>query len=147
MFERILIVCAGNICRSPFAEVVMKNLLPQKKISSAGLITEPSGLQGTPASKPAQRLAKSLGYSLDSHKAQQSTSFMLRQADLILVMEQEQKQKLQKKSPELTGKILLMSHWSGEHNIFDPYQRDEQAYLESFSKVQEAAKAWAQKLS
>lgn len=147
MFDKILIVCAGNICRSPFAEVVMKKLLPQKNISSAGLITAKSRLEGKPASEPAQILAKNLGYNLLDHKAKQTTTLLLKEADLILVMEQEQKKSLQKLAPEVTGKTMLMSHWCGEYNIFDPYQKAEQAYLEAFAKVQEAAKAWSQKLS
>ncbi|HFQ9681356.1 TPA: protein tyrosine phosphatase, partial [Escherichia coli] len=37
MFDRILIVCTGNICRSPIGERFLRNLLPNKKIDSAGI--------------------------------------------------------------------------------------------------------------
>ena len=37
MFERILVVCTGNICRSPAAEAFLKQRLPERHISSAGL--------------------------------------------------------------------------------------------------------------
>lgn len=37
MFESILVVCTGNICRSPIAERLLRQLLPDKKIDSAGV--------------------------------------------------------------------------------------------------------------
>lgn len=36
MFESILVVCTGNICRSPIGERYMRSVLPNKKIDSAG---------------------------------------------------------------------------------------------------------------
>ncbi|WP_446668297.1 arsenate reductase/protein-tyrosine-phosphatase family protein, partial [Klebsiella pneumoniae] len=36
MFDSILIVCTGNICRSPIAERILRSLLPEKRIDSAG---------------------------------------------------------------------------------------------------------------
>jgi predicted protein tyrosine phosphatase len=36
MFDSILVVCTGNICRSPIGERYLRNLLPDKKIDSAG---------------------------------------------------------------------------------------------------------------
>ncbi|MDK6849581.1 protein tyrosine phosphatase, partial [Klebsiella quasipneumoniae] len=35
MFDSILVVCTGNICRSPIGERYLQSLLPHKKISSA----------------------------------------------------------------------------------------------------------------
>ncbi|WP_454538621.1 arsenate reductase/protein-tyrosine-phosphatase family protein, partial [Escherichia coli] len=36
MFNSILVVCTGNICRSPIGERYLRSLLPNKKIDSAG---------------------------------------------------------------------------------------------------------------
>ena len=36
MFNSILVVCTGNICRSPIGERLLRNALPKKKIDSAG---------------------------------------------------------------------------------------------------------------
>lgn len=40
MFNKILVVCVGNICRSPTGESLLKALLPNKTIDSAGVATE-----------------------------------------------------------------------------------------------------------
>lgn len=37
MFDSILIVCTGNICRSPIGERLLRRALPNKKIDSAGV--------------------------------------------------------------------------------------------------------------
>ncbi|MBL3081959.1 protein tyrosine phosphatase, partial [Klebsiella pneumoniae] len=36
MFESILVICTGNICRSPIGERLLRKLLPSKVIDSAG---------------------------------------------------------------------------------------------------------------
>ncbi|MDF5612440.1 low molecular weight phosphotyrosine protein phosphatase, partial [Vibrio parahaemolyticus] len=49
MFSNILVVCVGNICRSPTGERLLQQLLPDKQISSAGIAVEKSRLTGKPA--------------------------------------------------------------------------------------------------
>ncbi|MGB2147778.1 MAG: low molecular weight phosphotyrosine protein phosphatase, partial [Vibrio toranzoniae] len=44
MFDKILVVCVGNICRSPTGERVLQQLLPNKNIASAGIAAEKSRL-------------------------------------------------------------------------------------------------------
>ena len=55
MFDSVLVVCAGNICRSPTGEYVLKQKLEGKniKVSSAGL----TALEGKPADATAKRIA------------------------------------------------------------------------------------------
>ncbi|HII0070531.1 TPA: protein tyrosine phosphatase, partial [Klebsiella variicola] len=36
MFNSILVVCTGNICRSPIGERILKQLLPTMQVDSAG---------------------------------------------------------------------------------------------------------------
>ncbi len=40
MFNKILVVCVGNICRSPTGERVLQKLLPNKEVASAGIAAE-----------------------------------------------------------------------------------------------------------
>ncbi|TCW00214.1 protein-tyrosine-phosphatase [Biostraticola tofi] len=83
MFDSILVVCVGNICRSPPAERQLKQLLPHKKIDLAGL----SALVGTSADSNALNIALRNGSSFEGHVAKQLTSEMCRSFDMILVME------------------------------------------------------------
>jgi protein-tyrosine phosphatase len=87
MFSNILVVCVGNICRSPTGERVLQQLLPNKTISSAGIAVEKSRLTGKPADETATLIASEKGLSLEDHKAQQLTAQLCSKQDLILVME------------------------------------------------------------
>ncbi|MCP5602776.1 protein tyrosine phosphatase, partial [Klebsiella pneumoniae] len=54
MFNSILVVCTGNICRSPLAERILRKSLPGKKIDSAGT----NALVGHPADSSAEHIAQ-----------------------------------------------------------------------------------------
>lgn len=83
MINSILVVCIGNICRSPTGERLLKSALPEKNIASAGL----GAIVGHAADETASSVADENGVSLQGHVAQQLTSGMCRDYDLILVME------------------------------------------------------------
>lgn len=83
-YQKILIVCAGNICRSPIAEGLLKQSLPDHFIASAGI----AALVDHPADDKAIRVAQVHGLDLSAHKAKQLTPQMCLFADLILVMEE-----------------------------------------------------------
>ena len=93
MFDSILVVCTGNICRSPLGERYLRNALPNKKIDSAGT----GALVDHEADSAAQRIAQQNGLSLEGHKARQFTSSLARNYDLILVMEREHLDKVRPK--------------------------------------------------
>ena len=82
-FDSILVVCTGNICRSPIGERFLRNLFPNKKIDSAGT----HALVDHLADISANKIANQHGLSLDGHRGKQFTSSMGRQYELILVME------------------------------------------------------------
>lgn len=83
MINSILVVCIGNICRSPTGERLLKAALPERKIASAGL----KAMVGGSADETASIVANEHGVSLQDHVAQQLTADMCRDSDLILVME------------------------------------------------------------
>ena len=64
MFNKILVVCVGNICRSPTGERVLQNLLPNKEVASAGIAAEKSRLIGKPADDTAILIAAEMGLML-----------------------------------------------------------------------------------
>src|SRR3546814_2115764 len=70
--NRILLVCIGNICRSPLAEALLKQHFPDKTVHSAGL----AALVGHPADSTAQDIAHQHGLDLSAHRAQQITQAM-----------------------------------------------------------------------
>ena len=84
MFNKILVVCVGNICRSPAAEAKLRQLAPASvQIASAGI----QALVDHPADPQAQEEARKDGLDLSAHRARQLTDAMCQAHDLILVME------------------------------------------------------------
>lgn len=80
--QHILIVCVGNICRSPMAEYFLKQYYPYLQIESSGII----GLSGHPADDKAQFCMQQHGINLKSHVAKKPNQEQIKKADLILVM-------------------------------------------------------------
>src|SRR5690606_40462795 len=89
MFNKILVVCVGNICRSPTAERLLKNYQPALTVDSAGL----GALVGKGADERASSVAMEHNISLDGHTARQVSGRMCREYDLILAMEKRQDRK------------------------------------------------------
>ncbi|BDO02073.1 protein tyrosine phosphatase [Klebsiella variicola] len=143
MFDSILVVCTGNICRSPIAERFLQNLLPDRKIDSAGT----GALIAHSADESAIKVAGAYGLSLAGHKGRQFTSALGRQYDLILVMEKHHLEEVGRIAPELRGKTMLFGHWLNQREIPDPYRKSDEAFLSVYKLIEQAGKLWAQKLS
>jgi protein-tyrosine phosphatase len=143
MFNHILVLCTGNICRSPVAGAMLKAGLPDKSVESAGL----GALVDRPADPTAAELASQAGLDLSQHKARQATTAMFRQADLILVMTEGQKAQVTEMDPSSTGKTLLMGHWlEGRPDIPDPYKTSREAFVHVHQRLEEAVNAWLPRL-
>lgn len=143
MFNSILVVCTGNICRSPIGERYLRSLLPDKKVDSAGT----GALVGHEADSSAVKIAESHNLSLEGHIARQFTSSLGRQYDLILVMEKIHLEQISQMAPEVRGKTMLFGHWLDQRDIPDPYRKSDEAFLSVFKLIEQAGKVWAQKLS
>ena len=146
MFNKILVVCVGNICRSPSGERILQVKLPNKQIVSAGVGTAKSGLASKPADKMAAEVALEHGYSLDGHQAQQVTSELCRDYDLILVMEKGHIDAVTRIAPEARGKTMLFGQWIGQQDIPDPYRQSKEAFDHAYDLIEKAATAWAKKI-
>ncbi|HHX8489659.1 TPA: low molecular weight phosphotyrosine protein phosphatase [Vibrio diabolicus] len=146
MFSNILVVCVGNICRSPTGERLLQSLLPNKHVASAGIAVDKSHLTGKAADDMATTIANEHGVSLDGHEARQLTPELCAQYDLILVMEKGHLEALTKVAPEARGKTMLFGQWINEKNIPDPYRQSREAFEHAYTLIEKASKAWSQKL-
>ncbi|MCL1067030.1 low molecular weight phosphotyrosine protein phosphatase [Shewanella olleyana] len=146
MFNKVLVVCVGNICRSPSGEAALKQLLPNKHIASAGIASEKSGLVGKPADSNAVEVAAENGLDITQHKSQQLTRELAQQYDLILVMEKGHLSAVTEMVPEARGKTMLFGHWEGQKDIPDPYRQSREMFEIVYKKINESAISWAKKL-
>lgn len=143
MFDSILVVCTGNICRSPIAERILRSLLPEKKIDSAGT----GALIDKPADHSAEKVASKYGISLANHRGKQFSSSLARKYDLILVMEKEHQEQIARIAPEASGKTMLLGHWLNHKDIPDPYRKSDEAFESVYQLIDLACKRWVDKLS
>ena len=119
--ENILVVCKGNICRSPLAEAYLRSILPNSGITvaSAGLDTT----DGKPAHPFAKSVADLHGLTLERHLTAQITREMVDRADVILVMELAQLNSMLKLCPRVRDKVFVLSEFNGSSclDISDPF--------------------------
>ncbi|EOF4702629.1 protein tyrosine phosphatase [Klebsiella oxytoca] len=142
MFDSILVVCTGNICRSPIGERFLRKALPNKKIDSAGT----GAMVDHEADASAKRIAEKHGLSLDGHKGKQFTPSLGRRYDLILVMEREHIEQIGRIAPEARGKTMLFGHWVEQKEIPDPYKKSDEAFSSVYKLIEQAGQQWAEKL-
>jgi len=143
LVQKILVVCVGNICRSPVAERLLQKAVPTLEVRSAGL----GALVGMPADQTANDIAVAHGISLGGHVAQQFTERLGSHFDLILVMEPGHRREVARIAPQLSGRVMLFDQWTGRQGIADPYKRSREFHELTFEQIREASKAWAERLS
>ena len=102
---KILFVCHGNICRSPMAEFVMKDMLCkaglQDRACVASVATSTEEL-GNPIYPPAQAELRRHGIPFDRHRARQITLRDVQENDLIYYMDSRNLQNLRRMFPNET---------------------------------------------
>ena len=143
MFKSILVVCVGNICRSPLGERALAARLPGLTVESAGL----AAVVGHEADKEASTAAAEAGISLDGHIARQLTAEVGGRYDLILVMEAGHRSEVTRRFPQLSGRTMLFDKWNGEKSIADPYRKTIDFHRVVRDQIIAAADGWAKRLS
>lgn len=143
MFHNILVVCYGNICRSPTAERILQKKLPKHHIHSAGI----RALTGQDAAFQSIKTALNHGVIVAGHTARQLTAEMCDQADLILVMEPEQIDLVADIQPSARGKTILFAQWLPKKTIPDPFNQSNEMFEAVFNQIEEAAEEWSKKLT
>ena len=141
---KIVMVCLGNICRSPLADGLLR-----KKVAEAGLDIEVDSA-GTAAhhvgDAPDERMqatAKAMGWPIDDLRARQFVVQDYDQFDRILVMDQSNRQNVLSlaRSAEDEAKvemILNLSHPNQDLEVPDPYYGGDQGFQEVYQLLDEA---------
>jgi protein-tyrosine phosphatase len=140
VFKRILIVCMGNICRSPTAEYLFRQRMASRDIEfgSAGL----GALVGSPMDATALQLLAESGIDGTMHRAHQLTPSMLREADLVLGMEKNHVAAMIQLAPEARGKIYLLDKWLRGSDIPDPYRQQRAAFEHVHEIITQGVSSW-----
>ncbi|WP_279400753.1 low molecular weight phosphatase family protein [Rathayibacter sp. VKM Ac-2927] len=107
---RILLVCEGNICRSPAAELLLESLLDgvPVRIASAGL----GAALDRPMPEPMRAAIADWGvdaHALDEHRGRQLTPELLERSDLVLTMTREQRTAVVRLAPALLSRAFTLA--------------------------------------
>jgi protein-tyrosine phosphatase len=146
---RVLMVCMGNICRSPMAHGVFA-----KRLRDTGLEhvveVDSAGTHGYHAGEPpdrrAQVTARSRGYELSDLRARRLQEQDFHEFDYILVMDQENLSHARSLQPE-DGKARLhrfleFAATRSEREVPDPYYGGAQGFEKVLDLVEDAAEGF-----
>ena len=135
----VLMVCTGNICRSPMAAVFLNQMLTNDlkhkvQVTSAGT----HAIFGYPAEPNAVQAAEYFGCDLENHRSQTLSKEMVKAANLVLVMEPRQAAMI--KNAIIFGKVpvKLLSDFDPDRKlkeIKDPYGKSLDEYLTCASDI------------
>ena len=134
MFSSVLMVCTGNICRSPMAEVLLAQRLASRSIpclvESAGI----AALVGRGADPIACDLVRERGFDLGRHRARQLTPELIRSFELILVMEALQQREVEAMDPAARGRVQRVGRIGG-FDVPDPFRRGRPAFEQALALI------------
>lgn len=130
---RVLFVCHGNICRSPFAErLVTAGSGSWEQVASAGSF--PRG--GRPAPEDAVLVATTFGIDLGPHRSHVLCAADVASADAVFVFDVRNHLTMARRFPAAWGKVHLLGALSaGPLEIPDPYGRGPERFEAVYRRI------------
>ncbi|MCF5716011.1 MULTISPECIES: low molecular weight protein-tyrosine-phosphatase [Pseudomonas syringae group] len=142
MFSSVLVLCVGNVCRSPMAVAMMRQRLGSTTVcvDSAGI----AALSGSPIDPSARAVLDAHCVPLQPHAARQVNHELLHQAELILVMERRHMPDLLRFAPAVRGRTFSIGQWQGplDPDIADPYRRPLSAFEQTYAQLSRCIDDW-----
>ena len=126
------------------AEALLRSTLRDQgdfTVESAGL----GALVGHPVDDNVLELMAEMNEDVSDHRARQIHPDMVKEADLILVMEAGHKRSIDIADPTARGKVIRLGEWQ-DRDIGDPYRQPKAVFANALQEIQEGVVAWAQKL-
>ena len=142
---RVLMVCEGNVRRSPIAAVLWRERFRHQPVlvQSAGL----HALSGVGIDPGAETVLVDHGLTGKPHIARQLTTGLVDAADLVLVMDCAQAVAVQALSRYGIGHTFMLGKWSGGVEIPDPSQRTRAAFASVYQLIRQAVDDWHWRLN
>lgn len=134
----VLVVCHGNICRSPYLEAVLRRALPHVSVISAGLIGP-----GRPVPRNSLILSAERGLDLSTFCSRPVSRVNAREVDLVVVMDSEQAGHLARVFGVSPRRIIVAGDLdprdSATRAIRDPWQQSLDVFRTSFDRLDRCA--------
>lgn len=149
----VLLVCTGNTCRSPMAQVMFQRRVAETlecevaDLPDRGVMVISAGVSaaaGTPASEPAVEAMRSRGLDLSNHESRPVSDSLVRFADLILAMTRGHRNTILEHWPAAAGKIQLLCR-DGQ-DVADPIGGDIAEYERCAAQIETHLSHWISQL-
>jgi protein-tyrosine phosphatase len=139
VFHEVLVVCLGNVCRSPIAASILQWQLGDRAcVQSAGI----AAVEGLPIDPTAEAVLAGHGLDASRHRSRRITQGLLQAAGIVLVMERRQLAALCATAPEATGKTFLLDKWVASRDIPDPYRQPRSVFERVYQMIEQGTSAW-----
>jgi len=132
--KRILLVCTGNICRSPLAAALLQRALAQRGIDGLEVASAGTGAwDGAPVSEGAYLVGLERGLDLSAHRARLLTRELVEEADLILTMARHHRARVDELGGET--RVFVLGEYAGREGdaaeVSDPFGGDLEVYRDT----------------
>ena len=150
---RILFVCTGNICRSPTAEGIVRQMLEEVGLGDTIVVDSAGTCDGHVGQSPdtrARMAARAHGWNLDTLIARAFEKEDFSDFDLILGMDRGHVRQLRAMAPmDQRGRVRLFLDFSDDHqgqDVPDPYGREAEEYRLALDLIEAGSRALVDKL-
>lgn len=135
--RRILVVCYGNVCRSPYLQALLQRELPDVRVTSAGFIGK-----GRPVPLFSLALGAQRGLDLSRFRSQSITKEKAKSADLIIVMDARQARHIAKGFGAGPERIIVAGDLDpvvADRTVRDPWNDSMEVFEASFNRLDRCA--------
>src|SRR5947207_11298708 len=138
MITNILLVCTGNICRSPLAASLLERALRERGLEVTVASAGTGAWDGAPASEGAYLVGLERGLDLSGHRARLLTRELVENAHLILTMARHHRARVDELGGE--GRVFVLGEYAGregdEAEVSDPFGGDLDVYRDTCSELE-----------
>ncbi len=137
--KQILLVCTGNICRSPLGAALLQRALAERGIEGIDASSAGTGAwDGAPVSEGAYLVGLERGLDLSAHRARLLTRELVEEADLILTMARHHRARVDELGGE--GHVFVLGEYAGREGdaaeVSDPFGGDLDVYRDTCSELE-----------
>lgn len=152
--RRIIVICSGNICRSPMAVALLRPRLEQRRIPAVVISGGTLGIHGRRAAAFARQVIAELDADdttemadcIGEHRSQGLSPAMLQMADDLVVMAPRHEHHIEQIAPALSDRVVRLWQYADVDiplsKIFDPVGQDVEVFRRCRDLIGECLEHW-----